>query len=343
MIAQTTYFRVGIFVLVAMALLVAAVIVFSVGTLQERETVLFETYFDESVQGLEEGSKVKMKGVEIGLVERISFVDAEYEVSREFSLEHGRYILVRMAGYVDRLPKGAATENLAEAVEAGWRVRLASQGVTGVKYVDADMLDPERHPPLEIEWEPKHPYIPSAPGMMAAIGDAIEDIGDLIESINLEQLLEDTHQLLTTSKDQIAAVDVEGLNEKLGALLDDARRLASNPDIADSLENVHGMTESGRDLLARFESQLTEEDLAEAKEQLHQIGGRLSTTIDKLDQILTHLDSALVDQQYNLGRTIYELRLTLENLRELTDTAKKYPSWMIFGEPPPQSQPQGKE
>ena len=37
-------------------------------------------------------------------------------------------------------------------LDRGFRVRLASQGLTGVAYLEADYLDPERNPPLEIDW-----------------------------------------------------------------------------------------------------------------------------------------------------------------------------------------------
>ena len=64
------YFRIGIFVILALALVVAAVVVFGAGLLAQ-DKMYFETYFDESITGLSVGSPVEFRGVRIGQVETI--------------------------------------------------------------------------------------------------------------------------------------------------------------------------------------------------------------------------------------------------------------------------------
>jgi hypothetical protein len=65
MSAEARYFRVGLFMFVGIGLIGScAVILGGQGLFQT--PVPFETYFDESVQGLEKGSPVKFRGVSIG-------------------------------------------------------------------------------------------------------------------------------------------------------------------------------------------------------------------------------------------------------------------------------------
>ena len=90
------YFRVGVFVLVGFALIVVFVIALG-GQALFRETVLMVTYFDESVQGLEVGSPVKVRGVELGSVAEIGMVGAHYEFdSTVEELRYGRRVRVLM-------------------------------------------------------------------------------------------------------------------------------------------------------------------------------------------------------------------------------------------------------
>jgi len=51
MSANTNYFKLGVFVLCAIGILIAAIIVLSSGLLGS-DAILLETYIDESVQGL---------------------------------------------------------------------------------------------------------------------------------------------------------------------------------------------------------------------------------------------------------------------------------------------------
>jgi hypothetical protein len=67
------YARVGALVLVGIALAVAFV-VFLAGGRGLQATEVFETYFEESVQGLDVGAPVRYRGVAIGRVTQIGLV-----------------------------------------------------------------------------------------------------------------------------------------------------------------------------------------------------------------------------------------------------------------------------
>ena len=86
---RNTYFRVGLFVLASMTLIAVAVVALGIGAAAGKSTIKAETYVDTSVQGLEPGSKVRNSGVEIGLVDEISFVDTVYDIDPTFLQQRG--------------------------------------------------------------------------------------------------------------------------------------------------------------------------------------------------------------------------------------------------------------
>ena len=143
MSAQARYFKIGVFMLSGITLVVLAVIILGAGALFKKKFMM-ETYFDESVQGLSVGAPLKYRGVTIGRVEHIGFVRNEYktELSDDDRYRYGHYIVVRVS--VKEVFPGQTDEERREEVkrriEEGLRVRLTSQGLTGVVYLEADNL-----------------------------------------------------------------------------------------------------------------------------------------------------------------------------------------------------------
>src|SRR5882672_5365884 len=70
---ESRRFRLGIFVLGGLALAIAGIIALSAGRLFQHTYPVY-CYFQENVQGLEPGSPVKFRGVEIGRVEEVSLM-----------------------------------------------------------------------------------------------------------------------------------------------------------------------------------------------------------------------------------------------------------------------------
>ena len=70
-----------------------------------------ETYFNESVQGLDIGSKMKYRGVVIGEVTRISFTYVKYEQDKPMT-QRKRYVMVE-AQLEPRLVGGRAANDIA--------------------------------------------------------------------------------------------------------------------------------------------------------------------------------------------------------------------------------------
>ena len=75
---KANYFKLGLFVIGAIISGIVVLLVIGSGRWFERK-ITVETYFNESVQGLDLGSKMKFKGVVIGEVTKISFTYVTYQ------------------------------------------------------------------------------------------------------------------------------------------------------------------------------------------------------------------------------------------------------------------------
>ena len=89
---KANYFKLGLFVIGALVAGIVVILVIGSGRWFERKSTI-ESYFNESVQGLDIGSKLKYRGVVIGEVTKISFTYVVYQQDLPMS-QRFRYVLV---------------------------------------------------------------------------------------------------------------------------------------------------------------------------------------------------------------------------------------------------------
>ena len=174
---KPSYFRIGLFVVVALAILTGGLIAFGAGQMF-RPRIYIETYVNGTVQGVDVGSPVKFRGVPIGRVSAINFTFNEYGAASQ--VDRFNYVFILME--VDRqMFPGMFDENLTPVIEKnvaqGLRARIEPQGVTGINYIEINYVnDPNQFPPLAVDWKPHYYYIPSAPGQLTNMLDSINNI-----------------------------------------------------------------------------------------------------------------------------------------------------------------------
>ena len=91
---KAAFLRVGLLLAGGVVAAVGLVLFLSRG--QVRNGVAFETYFHESVQGLDVGAPVKFRGVTLGQVTEIALVSAIYPASMPADLDRVDIHLVQM-------------------------------------------------------------------------------------------------------------------------------------------------------------------------------------------------------------------------------------------------------
>ena len=317
MSAKANYFKIGTFFIAAAVIAIIAIIVLGAGSMFQKK-VMIETYIDGSVQGLDVGSPFKFRGVKLGSVEEITFVGNEYKFERtsEEYLAYGQFILIKASFE----PSQDVTEKeqrifLERMITKGLRVRLASQGITGAAFLEADYIDPEEFPPMEIEWEPNTYYVPSVPSKITQLTESVETILEKLEEINVKGITDGLEETMSSMNKILDEVKMSKLTKQAGQLLAELRETNKKvkPFITDASETMDSVSEELPEILAQ------------------------------LKRTLRRFNSLVSNEEENVAISTENVRLITGNLRDLTESAKKSPSQFIFAEPPPRSNPGGRQ
>ncbi len=314
MSTKPNYFKLGMFVIFTLALIIAGVIVLGSGILRE-EKFCFETYFDNSVSGLTVGSPVESRGVRIGKVESITFVTHEYELPKTkngFS-QFQKYVRVVCSADMQKIPQTAKKREDIQRqidilIENGFRLQMASNLLTGQAFLDAVFLDSDKYPPLEIAWQPEHIYIPSAPGVITSLKASVENILSELEKLELKEINDKISSLLTTMDKTVQDANIPQLTDQLTGLLAEARETNK------SLQNI-------------LKAPQEKEKSANLPETIAQ----LNASLKKINKLLTKNDPKIAEIMRNI-------RILTADLKQVISDLKQSPSDLIFTKPPEKSE-----
>ncbi|MFN2268501.1 MAG: MlaD family protein [Desulfonatronovibrio sp.] len=362
------YYTIGIFVTAGIILLFAALIILGAGTLW-RTTVIVETYVDESIQGIDVGSQVKMRGVQIGNVQQISFVNIRYP---QATTDEKRYVLLEISlslnAFGDMTPDEFETF-LSQEVMRGLRIRMLPMGITGSAYIEMDYIDPLRNPSLPVDWTPENPYIPSAPGTFARLEETFESLSntmDKIQSIDLKKTLTHIDQLILDLNTTVNSLDTHKLTEQTTLFLNELRQtnqqfsrllgpeessMAGDVNIYSMLADTSAAIkdiQQGISTLTNHEQgspfdqlaltisnfRLASEDFPATLESVRGAADSLQQSSTGINRLTRRAYSLLGTQNEKIESIMRDLQITSRNLMELTTDAKKYPSYIFFGDKP---------
>ncbi|MBS0561591.1 MAG: MCE family protein [Proteobacteria bacterium] len=329
-----TFLRVGVLIVAGIVALGAMVWFF--GGDQLRHGVPFETYFRESVQGLEVGAPVKFRGVTLGRVTEIGLVSAEYARNEPVPLGRDSFLLVFVRFILDPTRIGRLPDNKV-AVERGLRARLASQGLTGVTYIELDFVNPLLYPPIPISWEPKVDYIPSMPSTLMQVQDAAQQVLTKLNNLDLATTLRDLDGLLVDLRTALQRGDVHDTLSRAQTLLTTLNNAVNGADVPGLAANLRATSDSARTVLQNPDIKRLLANAADAADRLSDITRKMQPLIATLQNTTGRADSSLADIQRALGPMLRDLSATAANLRETTDTLRRYPSQLLLGGPPPRA------
>ncbi|MEI8055012.1 MAG: MlaD family protein [bacterium] len=223
---DTSYFKIGSFVLVGLGLIIFALLIFGSGKLFQ-PVVYVETYFEESIQGITEGTPVKYRGLQIGYVKKIAFTSEIYEDDHKDSdMEmHNRSIYVRIAitsKLFTQLSNDEVRQLFSKEVAQGLRVKLVAQGLTGVSYLELNYIDPI--PPVHpITWRTNDFYIPSVTSTLTRLSESAQYIMNELKDVNFKKIFQDINSL-TISFAQVTS----RINNPLTIIMQNLKVASSN-------------------------------------------------------------------------------------------------------------------
>lgn len=333
---KPNYFVIGLFVMVSFILILAAVVFFGSG-LFEQKKVYFETYFDSPVSGLDIGASIENRGVKVGQVEKIVFARDVYELKRgsEEYYEYANLVIVIAAVDEENTPDVTPeerTKTFKEFIARGFRVRLASNLLTGQAYLEADFVDPNRFPVMEVPWEPKYLYLPSAPGGLATLKQSVDKILANLEKIDTKRIGDLVEELLVSLNTAVDDANIPGISSKIQNLIADADQTVKDinmPAISDELMSLlDGARQTNQHL----------QELLKRPPKTDSQMANVAVMIANLNRTLMRIDRIVSSETPQIDQTLENLRVISENLKDLTGSLKQHPSQLIFSQPPPQSE-----
>jgi len=312
---KANQFRIGIFVLMGLAILGVALFLFGIRTAFERVRH-FETYITGDVEGLAKGSAVKLRGVVVGKVTEIGFswklyadVPPQCTVVR-FSIDED----------VSPLPPGAdLKERLDQLVAGGFRAMIEGRLITGSSEVSLKTLDPKQFPPLVVPWTPRYYYIPAAPSPLGQIVASLERALANLSALDLGRVVGSADRALNSADAmfrKFGQLDVPTISRGVIGLTTDAGA---------AVREYQGLAKDARQTLQAMKL-----------EKLGPDADRLVNNLDtQLEALIRNLNGVDVGA---LNDTLAGTREAARNLNDAIESLKEYPSGFFFGAPPGQVQ-----
>lgn len=310
------YYRLGLFVVVSITALAALFFVLG-GRKLFQPTYTFETYFAESVTGLEIGSPLRFRGVPLGQVSQILTSAAEYERGVPVA-KRRNYIVVRAKVTLSAVEALQVKRDAPELVRMGLRAQTQLAGITGLQYLALDFVNAAKYRRLEFGWTPKYDYVPSLPSLTGEIIANAQAFMGSLSQVDVKNLSVNLNRLLVNVNDKVGSLPLEQLSADTQNVLRNANaaivrvdRLLA--DVKQSVDNIEVITGSLRGFADR---------------------GDVYRTITRIDQTVERLNGLMGDNQYDVRVIVQDLRTTAANLRALSATIKQYPAGALIGGPP---------
>lgn len=340
------YFKIGVFVILAMILIFIAAVFLGAG-LFAQEKIYIETYFQEAVSGLNVGSPLELRGVRLGQVEKIGFVAKVYGdlVTTPDVSEYGLCVVVVCSIPRENL-QGLSIEQarnlLVLMIANGLRIQVTSNILTGQSYLMADYFDPERFPALDIEWQPEHIYVPSAPSDIITLRESVSSVLNRLREIELEKL--------------IASLDKAIVDANVGEISQQAIGLLSEARLKVRALDTETLSTNTNQVLASLDQAVIDANVPELSQQLQGFIAEIRHNLQKLlasptatqsnipemiariNSVLSRIDKLIANERPKLEIILANLREISNNIKDLTGNLKEHPSELLFSEPPSKSE-----
>ena len=333
---------IGAFVVGAIALAVAGVLVFGSGKLLSKQA-RFVMFFDGSLKGLQVGAPVVMQGVKIGEVTDI-YVMADPATLEFFTpvfvkIDPGK---IRVAGQETTTWKMRKEEysDYQALVKKGMKAQLVLQSfVTGQLWIGLDLY-PDK--PVRLVGMIKDvPEIPTIPPTLEEISKTVGNLPLKEIAGKLDNVLTGIARLVNSPELQRTVVNLEKATGDIDRLVKrvDSQVEPLSADVRRTLEEANKTLASAQGALAQAEKTLAFKEGVPG-----QVAESLLATLSSVRNSLDESRKALVEVQgltsqsaylgYEAGSTLEEMKSLSRSMRSLTDYLERHPESLIRGKSP---------
>ncbi len=308
---------IGAFIVGALLLVFIALLFFSGGQLfSHKERVIM--YFEGSVQGLQIGAPIKLKGVVLGEITdiQINFQSDDKNILTAVTAELALQRINRKGANVDQ-------EFFEGAIQRGLRAQLNFQSfLTGLLYVELDFF-----PTM-----PAHLYgFQNDVLELPTVGTEFEEISKNLQDLNIKGVINNLEKLSANIAKLVESGTVEKTlgSVKTAADAIDQTAISFRTDINAISQELTKTSSELNTLLITLNTQAPaiSLNLNNTLTQLQQSLAQFNDTAQTLDTTFAE-DSPLV---YQLNRTLKDVSRSANALRDLSDTLEEQPESLLRG------------
>jgi phospholipid/cholesterol/gamma-HCH transport system substrate-binding protein len=289
MAKQANRMMIGGFVVVAVILLAASLVVFGSGKFFKK-TNKYVLYFDGSIKGLSVGGPVLFQGVQIGSVEsivlRVDPQEHRIEIPVIIEIEPDKFQVDEGDREIHRNPR----ENAQKLIEMGLRAMLAMQS-----FITGQLM-------IELDFHPGSPVNLRSPK------------GDLLE---IPTIPSTTERLANA----LQRLDLEGMEKHLEDTLSGIDRLVNNPDLKAGIGELKGVISDARRLVQNMNARvgpLADEfdaTVQDTHKLVQNLDGRVNPLADNVNKTVEDFGKLARDADTRLGSLTISLDKTLAGAR----------------------------
>jgi len=161
-----------------------------------------------------------------------------------------------------------------------------------------------------------------------------EELMRRLSSVDVEGFVTNVNALATKLTAKVNELDLESISSEATGLVADLRKTNQR------LQKILGSPaweEAPRDIAqASRDVSVAAKDAAAAAARVRKIAEseQFARTVEQLQRTMARLERILAGRENDVAVTLNNLRQISDNLRELSENAKRYPSGVLFGEPP---------
>jgi paraquat-inducible protein B len=317
---------IGGFVVGAIALAVLGVLAFG-GTSFFHQKTQAVLYFSGSLSGLDVGSPVTFRGINVGTVTAIRI---QYDVTQQ-SLHIPVFIEIDPSKF--EITSGERkSSNILALVRRGLRAQLEVQSlVTGQVSVDFDFHP--NAPALLVGGEPGMLELPTVPSQLSQLKSSVESLLEKINKLPLDRIVDEAGSVLQSANRALNDVDtqVRPLSESLQGTSEQADQLLAN--INAQVKPLTESLKSTSDQADRLLSNATA-DLPQLIGGAKQVMKSANVALNQADQTLRTAQGAIAPTSplyFEINGTLREIRNAAVSLRTLADYLERNPNALLTG------------
>lgn len=305
--------KVGALVVVAVVLFLTALVFVGGVNLLRKKKVSYTTYF-KFAGGVEPGNFVRFGGLKVGTVQ-----------ATEIDPQDSTRIRVRLA-----LNEGTP-------VRANSTARISTLGFLGENYVelspgtrDAALLPPGSEIPA-VEIVQLADVFNNVNNVTVNATKLVNDLDDrfLVLADNTHKLLNNLNAVVSAENRQRIDSALANFDTMLADLRPRLKETLANVDKASAklgptLDNANGALTDMRTAVGNVNSVVEEN-----RREIHDMLIALRKSLEDARRLMADIDDTLSDNRANLDEAIENVRVSSQNLKELTDTVKRRPFSLV--------------